>query len=111
MSYVIGVNYGEFVRVKVVQCMDEKDVSEHVALIEHGLNLTEKPDIYNDEEKARKVLELIKNQKTEIVCKNKNILGQVLDGDDLDISKLKLYKIILFDAEKDLEKQMRDMLN
>ena len=91
--------------------MNEKELVDMIVAVEHGLNLTEKPDIYNDEEKAKKVLNLIREQKDEIVFKNENILGQIEDGDALDVSKLKLYKIILFEADKDIEQQMRDMLS
>lgn len=110
MNYVIEYN-GCYIRVIRNKYMTPSEFMDKVFAVEHGLNLTEKPDIYNSEDSAREVIKLIREQKDEIMFRNLNVLGKITDGNNLDVAKLRVMKIYLLDADKNDEKQMREMFN
>lgn len=109
MSYVIGTNL-EYVKVHTENLISENKEEKIVLKVEHGLNFMENPTIFNDKEKANETLKIIIEQKEKIKFENKNILGSVIDGDELDVSKLKVYQMILFDINKDIIEQMKEMI-
>lgn len=109
MSYVIGTNL-EYIKVYAENLVSEKEEKKIVYKVEHGLNLMKNPTIFNDRGLADETLRLILEQKKDIKFENKNIIGSVIDGDNLDVSKLKVYQMILFDTNKDIIEQMKEMI-
>lgn len=109
MSYVIGTKL-EYIKVHTGNFISEKEEKKIVYKVEHGLNLMENPTIFNDKDLADETLRLILEQKKNIRFENKNIIGSILDGDNLDVSELKVYQIILFDTNKDIIEQMKEMI-
>ena len=109
MAYVIGTDL-EYIKVHDVSLMTEKKEKRVILGVEHGLNLAGNPTIFNDKELANETLKLIIDHKEDIKLINKNILGKVIDGNNLDISKLKVYQIVLFDTNKDIVEQMKEII-
>lgn len=109
MSYVIGTNL-EYIKVYTGNLISEKEEKKIVFKVEYGLNLMENPTIFNDRELADETLRLIVEQKKDIKFENKNIIGSVIDGDTLDVSELKVYQMILFDTNKNIIEQMKEMI-
>lgn len=109
MSYVIGTNLG-YIKVYTGNLVLEKEYKKIVYKVEHGLDLMENPTIFNNKDLADETLRLILGHEKDIEFENKNIIGHVIDGDNLDISKLKVYQMILFDTNKDIIEQMKEMI-
>ena len=109
MSYVIGTPLS-YIRVYEANLVSEKEEKNVVFKVEHGLNLTENPTIFNDKELANQTLQNILEQKDNIKFENKNIFDSVINGDTLDVSKLKVYQMFLFDANEDIVQQMKELL-
>lgn len=109
MSYVIGTPLS-YIKVYEANLVSEKEEKNVVFKVEHGLNLTENPTIFNDKELANQTLQSIQEQKEDIKFENKNILDSVMNGDTLDVSKLKVYQMFLFDANEDIVEQMKALL-
>ena len=109
MSYVIGTNL-DYIKVYSANLVSKEEEKEVVFKVEHGLNLAENPTIFNDKELANQTLKNIIENKENINFENKNVFGKVFDGDAIDVSKLKVFKMFLFDANEDVVAQMRDLL-
>lgn len=109
MSYVIGTNL-EYIKVYDGILQSEKEEKRIVFKVEHGLNLMKNPTIFNDRNLADETLRLILEQKKDIRFENKNIIGSIIDGDELDVSELRVYQIILFDTSKNIIEQMKEMI-
>lgn len=109
MSYVIGTNL-EYIKVYDGILQSEKEKKRIVFKVEHGLNLMENPTIFNDRNLADETLRLILEQKKDIKFENKNIIGSIIDGDELDVSELRVYQMILFDTSKNIIEQMKEMI-
>ena len=109
MSYVIGTNMS-YIRVHSANMVSDREVKEVVFKVEHGLNLAENPTIFNDKELANQTLKNIIENKEDINFENKNVFGKVFDGDAIDLSKLKVFKMFLFDANEDIVAQMKELL-
>lgn len=109
MSYVIGTNL-EYIRVYNGNLALEKEEKKIIFKVEHGLNLMENPTIFNDRELADETLRLILEQKKDIKFENKNILGTIFN-EELNVADLKVYQMLLFDTNKDIIEQMKELID
>ena len=109
MSYVIGTSM-EYIKVYDGILQSEKEEKRIVFKVEYGLNLMENPTIFNDRNLADETLRLILEQKKDIKFENKNIFGKVIERDTLDVSELRVYQMILFDTNRNIIEQMKEMI-
>ena len=104
--YVIGMNECDFVNIQLRTMMtwEPCKIWNEVERVIYECALSE-ATIFSDYEMATKIVEEIKRRKNEILFKNNNVIGQILDkdsGKEIDVDELKIYELIPTEC-KDLQ--------
>ena len=97
--YVIGICEWNFIKVEFNTLYDGNVLLKEVSKITYNIqdiNMS----IFNSFEDAEKVIELINNNTNKIIFENSFLIGSILDGNKLDITKLKIYKLIPTEINK-----------
>lgn len=98
--YVIGVSDWRLIKIiKMDALYDGKDMRSDVKSIEYDTSLSDQATIFPDIERAKEILEYIKNNAENIQFTNNNFVAQVLDEDNgfdkMSYAKeLKLFELV-----------------